>query len=155
MKVNLSAAIESITVLGLSAAASLLLIAGLAGAVTPQTGSHEVAASVAQNTLTSGTVEQQIVHLPAIEVIGTRAALAAEPRASVTPAGNGRGRSNCRKSSPPWSRVPRMRYRRAFRGMPVAPSLHCPLARQPVPRFPQSIQSSLPNGRVRPTLRRR
>lgn len=91
MKVNLSAAIESITVLGLSAAASLLLIAGLAGAVTPQTGSHEVAASVAQNTLTSGTVEQQIVHLPAIEVIGTRAALAAEPRASVTPAGNGRG----------------------------------------------------------------
>ena len=83
MKVKLSAAIESITVLGLSAAASLLLIAGLAGAFAPQTGSHDLTTDVAQSTLTSGATEQQIVHLPAIEVIGTRTAVTAEPRASA------------------------------------------------------------------------
>lgn len=80
MQEKVYAAIESVTVLGLSAAASLLLIAGLAGAVMPQAGNGDRTGVVTLQELASSAAERQIVHLLAIQVVGTRAAGAANER---------------------------------------------------------------------------
>jgi hypothetical protein len=71
MQARLSATFEFITVFGVSIATTALLFASLAGAVAPRTEGVNLLPV------------QEVAQLPAIQVIASRAALAAEP---ATPA---------------------------------------------------------------------